>query len=297
MVDKSDRITGYQLTRSWFKWSFENTSIIRPVHTAMYLYIVEHCNRLGWKKEFGLPANMVMDAIGLKSYNSYISALNDLIEWGFIRMVEKSRNQYTSNIIALSKNDRADKSGLSKNDGALDDALSKNDEATDRANQSALSKNDEPRIVYTKQETTTSTNKPLNKEKETPVDDFDPINFTIRTYCDVYAENNHGIQPRINRYGVKDAREIFETIEQIFNEKEVNPEVRLQDWILGFFQAVAKDEFWSGHFDLSTINLKINKLISMMISPNTKNTKDARLSKEQQSSVDQRAASILTGDS
>jgi len=111
-------ITGYSLSRDWFDFTFENTSKVKPIHTAIYFFAIEHCNRLGWKSEFGFPTTMTMEALCIGSYNTYINALNEIIEWGFIKMVKKSLNQYSSNIIALSKYDKA-------TDKALDKALTK----------------------------------------------------------------------------------------------------------------------------------------------------------------------------
>ena len=64
-------INGYSLSRSWFNFCFENPEKIRPNHTALYFFIIEHCNRLGWKAKFGLPTTMTMEAIGIRSYNTY----------------------------------------------------------------------------------------------------------------------------------------------------------------------------------------------------------------------------------
>lgn len=111
-------MTGYELSRQWFDFAFENPEKINPNHTAMYFFAIEHCNRLGWKEKFGFPSTMVMEAMGVKSYNTYKKTLDDLIEWGFFNMIEKSKNQYSSNIIALSKNNKA-------SNKALDKALSK----------------------------------------------------------------------------------------------------------------------------------------------------------------------------
>lgn len=102
---------GYELSRQWFDFCFENPEKINPKHTAIYFFAIEHCNRLGWKKKFGFPTQMAMDAIGIKSYNTYIKAFRDIIDWGFFDLIEKSQNQYSSNIIALSKiNGSPDKS-------------------------------------------------------------------------------------------------------------------------------------------------------------------------------------------
>ena len=84
----------------------------------MYFFCIEHCNRLGWKEKFGLPTSMAMEAIGIKSYNTYKKTLDEIVSFGFIQMIETSKNQYSSNIIALSKKAKAF-------DKALDKALIK----------------------------------------------------------------------------------------------------------------------------------------------------------------------------
>ena len=117
----------FKLSRQWFDWSFENPELIKPNHTALYFFIIEQCNRLGWKEKFGLPTTMAKEAIGIKSYNTYIDTLNDLVSWGFITMVEKSKNQYSSNIVALSNFDIAHNKALDK---ALIKHASKQSEST-----------------------------------------------------------------------------------------------------------------------------------------------------------------------
>ena len=111
-------MNSYELSRNWFDWSFENPEKISPNHSALYFFIIEHCNRLGWKEKFGLPTTMAKEAIGIRSYNTYINTLNDLVQFGFINLIEKSKNQYSSNIVALLNFDKA-------HDKALDKALIK----------------------------------------------------------------------------------------------------------------------------------------------------------------------------
>lgn len=124
-------MNSYDLSRKWFDWSFENPERINPNHTALYFFIIEHCNRLGWKEKFGLPTTMAKEAIGIRSYNTYINTLNDLVEFGFVKLIEKSKNQYSSNIVALLNFDKAP-------DKALDKALikhgTKQRESTDSIN-------------------------------------------------------------------------------------------------------------------------------------------------------------------
>ena len=107
-------MNSYELSRNWFDWSFENPEKISPNHSALYFFIIEHCNRLGWKEKFGLPTTMAKESIGIRSYNTYINTLNDLVDFGFIKLIEKSKNQYSSNIIAISNFDKATDKALDK---------------------------------------------------------------------------------------------------------------------------------------------------------------------------------------
>lgn len=111
-------MNGYELSRAFWNWSFDNPEKIKPNHSAIYFFAIEHCNRLGWKEKFGFPSQMVMEALGIKNWRTYSKALNDLVEFGFIDMLETSKNQYSSNIIAIVKNTKAPTK-------ALDKALSK----------------------------------------------------------------------------------------------------------------------------------------------------------------------------
>jgi hypothetical protein len=92
--------SGYKLIDTWFNFC-QQSSVVRPVHTALYLYCITLCNKLRWKEVYGLPTDFAMDCLGISSYKTYINTLNDLIEFGFITMHQRSKNQYTSNQIAL----------------------------------------------------------------------------------------------------------------------------------------------------------------------------------------------------
>lgn len=111
---KTTEISIYELIKDWFDFCFENPDLINPNHGAMYFFILEHNNRLGWKQKFGLPMQMTMDAIGIKNNRTYTKAFNDLVDWGFIVLHQKSKNQYSANIIAIVKNTRATTKALSK---------------------------------------------------------------------------------------------------------------------------------------------------------------------------------------
>jgi hypothetical protein len=110
----------YSLSRNYWDYAFDNPDKLKPNHSAIYFFAIEHCNRLGWKDKFGLPTTMVMEAVGIKNYKTYHSALIDLVDIGFIKLIEKSKNQYSANIIALVNFTKANTKALTK-------ALSKHD--------------------------------------------------------------------------------------------------------------------------------------------------------------------------
>lgn len=101
MVTHKKTPTGYSLTRDWFNFAANNYGKVSPTDGILFLYIVDLCNRLNWKPQFGIPTTGAMEAIGVKSWRAYNKALHNLIEFGFIRMVQASSNQYTANIIAI----------------------------------------------------------------------------------------------------------------------------------------------------------------------------------------------------
>lgn len=107
MEVKNKEMNGYKLTRKWFDFKFDNPGIARSSHTELYFYIVDLWNRLGQKEKFGLPTAVTMECLGIGSYNTYKKTLNDLIEFGFVILIQESLNQYKSKIIAISNNDKA----------------------------------------------------------------------------------------------------------------------------------------------------------------------------------------------
>ena len=117
----------YGYLRQWFDFAFEHQGLVTGNHTAIYCWFIEQNNRLGWAKEFGAPRDQTMAAAGISSYNTYKKCFNDLINWGFVKLVKPSKNQYFANVIALSKFDKAKYKALDK---ALLSHLTKQSEST-----------------------------------------------------------------------------------------------------------------------------------------------------------------------
>ena len=127
-------MNGYQLTRNWYNYKFDNPEKVRHIHSDMYFYIVDLWNRLGQKEKIGLPTAVTMEALGIGSYNTYKKALAQLIEFGFISEVSEAKNQHQSRVIALSISDKASDES---HDNALQSALSISDKASDESHDKA----------------------------------------------------------------------------------------------------------------------------------------------------------------
>ena len=170
MMDNLE-FNGYKLSRRWFDYCMENPDIMKPSHTALYFWVIETFNRFDWKQKVGLPTTHAMEVLGIKSYNTYIGTLNDLVDFGFITMVEKSKNQYSANIIALSNNVKAIAKATSKH-------IPKQSEST----------------VQSKSESIDSITKPINlikpinlKTKETIDSRKLKFSQTLKPFLEIYG--------------------------------------------------------------------------------------------------------------
>lgn len=116
-------MNGYQLTRRWFNFAFEKTEA-KAQHTAIYCWLVELNNRLGWKDEFTINTQFTMEGLSIGNKNTYLAALADLESWGFIKTLRPSINQNYGRVITLRCGDfvtpdttAMDKAVIQENDG------------------------------------------------------------------------------------------------------------------------------------------------------------------------------------
>lgn len=103
-----NQFNGYYITRTWFLWCAYNSEKIRPIHTAIYLYAVDTCNKLGWREKFGFPTDSVMEILGIGNWRTYSKALNELIDFGFIQLIRKSPNRHVSALISIVRSTELD---------------------------------------------------------------------------------------------------------------------------------------------------------------------------------------------
>ena len=183
-------MNGYNLTRAWYDFKFDNVGKVKAVHSDMYFYIIDLWNRLGQKDCFGLPTSVTMEALGINSYNTFKKVLDDLIEFNFIVLISESKNQHSSKVIALV-------TALSKNDKATDKAL-------DKASNKALDS-------ITKQ-LNNRTNEQLNNE----IKEIKEIKE--KEVFDLEIENKKPTSKKSNVEVLSKYHDELETVLQIFNE-------------------------------------------------------------------------------
>lgn len=127
-------MNGYELSRAYWNWAFENPEKVKPAHAAIYFFAIEHCNRLGWKEKFGFPTQMVMDAVGIRRHHTYMRYFNELVDWGFLQLVQASKNQHQALVIsiesAMSKNRKAE-SKQSQSTGRINKPINTNNQETE----------------------------------------------------------------------------------------------------------------------------------------------------------------------
>ena len=118
---------GYALSRQWFDFIKYEKEEVKPIHAALYFWIVEKNNILKWKDVFGLPTLEAMKMIGIKDRRSYRKALEELERWGFIKVVYKSTNQYKASKIKLNYREKRNDSNYD-NEGLHGDNIYEYDE-------------------------------------------------------------------------------------------------------------------------------------------------------------------------
>lgn len=177
-------MSGYELSRAFWDFSFANPEKVKPIHISIYFFAIEHCNRLGWKEKFGLPTSMVLEAIGVKSYSVFKKGFDELVEYGFIEVVEYSKNQYSSNIIAL-------KDSCKAHSKALDKAMSKH---IAKHSQSTLQSN-------------SSIDKPITLELNKPITEPTPIFEEAKIdFVSPYADVQRFVKPTLEQVKLKFAQ-------------------------------------------------------------------------------------------
>jgi len=244
-----NKLNSYELSGAWFDFCFENPELIKPIHTAIYFFAIEHCNRLGWKKKFGIPSQMTMDAIGVRKHQTYIKGFNDIIEWGFFELIEKSKNQYSTNIISLI-------SALPKNGKALGKARAKH--RAKQGQSTGQSTGQSKDSIYKQVNNELLNNKTIKHTETSSV-----YNKIKETFLQYYRNLSGGEYYFSARDGSK-IKSLIKKIEHAYTTNK-NPNPTDEQITSGFehiLKRAAEDSWIVQNFTLSIIDSQFNKLKS-----------------------------------
>jgi hypothetical protein len=121
----ANKFNGYHLADGWFTFVKNNASKVNTNHSALYNYLVHRANKLGWPDEVGLPSDYTMHHSGFKTYKTYKNTLDDLHNFGVIRIVTKATNQYNATTIALVNLTKAQPKQSIKQDQSIVESITK----------------------------------------------------------------------------------------------------------------------------------------------------------------------------
>lgn len=243
---REDKINGYELSRQWFNFIHETSEMISPIHTALYFWIVELNNQLQWKPVFGLPTNYSMQSAGVKTYKAYKKALDDLIRWGFVELIQKSYNQHTCNQVALVLKTKA-------NDNP-DELLSTLEPKQDQSTDQCFSLKDQSGTTIVKHIKTLKTVKTKKPDKPAPVkvDFIDSIITEFQLVFPDYVITTPGKEK-------KAAGTLLSTFKKQY--PDLGGEEMLKT-LHGYFERCSgiKDKYLHDHMSLSTMVSQYNAI-------------------------------------
>jgi hypothetical protein len=145
---------GYDLSRKWFDFAFEHSEV-KCQHTALFMWIIELNNRLGWKEQFGLPTNATMEGLHIGNKRTYLAAVEDLCKWGFIEIIKESKNQYSSTLISICRSKKATAlhtaldTALIQHSNGIDTSIEHSTAPIDKQRNQETKKQRNNRVVFT----------------------------------------------------------------------------------------------------------------------------------------------------
>jgi len=98
-------LNAFELSKNWFDWAAkQEAGLASAYHTTAYFYLIDQNNRMRWKEVFGVSTKLAMRAIGITTTKKFWDIINELVEWNFILLIQKSKNQHQYNRFSLVKN-------------------------------------------------------------------------------------------------------------------------------------------------------------------------------------------------
>jgi hypothetical protein len=298
-------VTQFELSRQYWDFAFENTDLVTPTHAALYFYCIDLYNRLGWAEKFGLPSENTMTVLGIKKGHTYNKYLNDLVQWGFIKMVEKSKNQHTANIIAMPKNGTPNGKAHGKAHGRAINLLcqktadhaarhrASNGHGTGHINKPNNLITLEPNNITDSNESgeTKKNNSSKSEKKETTPH----WKILVETWFNFY-EQKKGEKPTFKGAAPKDLKAILENLQKRAEERgaQWTEEIAVATF-LSFLKFAHNTDWIPNNFLLSNLNRQFDKIITSKNGKQTSNNKNAGIDEYQRQLAERMAEITGTG--
>lgn len=87
-----------ELSEHWFEWSRQSDKPVGAIHHAIMFLIISTSERSKTQK-IVIESEEVKDKLGLRKNYPLLKLLEEIADFGFIKILEKGKNQHTSNII------------------------------------------------------------------------------------------------------------------------------------------------------------------------------------------------------
>ena len=132
----SDSTSYFSYAAQYYKWSYEQPTLATPAMAAVYYYALYTWNSYGHPQQFRLSTQSAMASAGINSWRTYDKALHSLIDNGFIKVIQKSKNQHSASSVSLCLKNVSKCKALSKalakeNDNYQDNGSSEDAEPTE----------------------------------------------------------------------------------------------------------------------------------------------------------------------
>jgi hypothetical protein len=110
----------------FYSWVDENPEKVDPYLIAVYFALLNRSNKSLWKEKFAIILVDIQEMSGINSRTTMIKTLNKLEEFGFIKTVSKTQNQYKNRVICLPLNGKQMKSTRKPNENQMESNWTQN---------------------------------------------------------------------------------------------------------------------------------------------------------------------------
>lgn len=254
-------MSGYELSRQWFDFLFENPDITNVSQTALYMWLIELNNRKGFSEKFVFNTEDACSYTGIKDRKTVWSALNKLTDFGFVTIISKATNQNQVTTISIINNKVNSNKCLDKAIRLYNNYTSEGLADKQQINSTTTSEGlAEPLAIV-------HSIKQLNNETKNKETKKQPASRRVNLFSDCFTAWFKDKFELTYSMKTKDFVGIA-TIEKYCNENAKGEPIEMFKFILGNYDSLA--EFYQTNINPSFIASRISEIASMLKKQHTK---------------------------